>query len=418
MCIMAMSLAGQCLKPVYSTRTGCAALARVAIWIGGCVRTMRAWIIGVLAACLLCMGYMAHAAVMPGLYEASVSVPDQSAAARTLALQQALAAVLVKITGDRTAPRLPALADILKDPSQFLQQYRYQQTSTDGSAASTPTVKFDLTRTGTPAITPTNLMLWAKFDPEVMDRAVRAANESLWGQERPVTLVWLAIEDGSGKSILSATNNPAVMQAMISAADERGIALIFPRMDAQDQQAIGFPDISNDDAARVQQASQVYRADATLVGSVYMTTPGQYAARWQLAASAGSQAWTATPDALTAVTTGGIQTTADHFAQWYAVAAGATGISGVSVSVAGISSVDAYAKVLAYLSELTAVKGVQVTRVDYGTVYFSLDTYGSLKNLQQAVLLGGVLKPVTQAPGIVTGATSVSGAALQFNYVP
>jgi len=261
-------------------------------------------------------------------------------------------------------------------------------------------------------------MLWAKFDPEVLGRAVRAANEPLWGQERPVTLVWLAIEDGSSKTILSATNNPAVMQSMISAADERGIALIFPRMDAQDQQAIGFPDISSDDVARIQQASQVYKADAILVGTVYMTTPGQYAARWRLAASSESQAWTATPDALTAVTTGGIQTSADHFAQWFAVAAGAAGISGVSVSVTGIYSVDAYAKVLAYLSGLTAVKGVQVTQVANGTVYFSLDTHGSLENLQQAALLGGVLKPVTQAPGIVTEAALESAAALQFKYVP
>ncbi len=355
---------------------------------------------------------------MPGLYEASVSVPDQSAAARSVALQQALAAVLVKITGERAAPGLPALADVLKDPSQFLQQYRYQQATTDGNAASTPTVLFDLTRTGTPAIPPTNLTLWAKFDPEVLNHAVRSANEPLWGQERPVTLVWLAIEDASSKGILSATNNPAVMQAMTSAADERGIALIFPRMDAQDQQSVAFPDISNDDVVRIQQASQVYKADATLVGSVYMTTPGQYAARWQLAAGSESQTWTATPDAIANVTAEGIQTSVDRFAQWYAVAAGSTGISGVTVSIAGINNVDAYAKVLAYLSGLTAVKGVQVTRMENATAYFSLDTHGSLDNLRQAALLGGILKPVTQAPGIVTAAAPVTAAALQFQYMP
>ncbi|MGA9853673.1 MAG: DUF2066 domain-containing protein [Gammaproteobacteria bacterium] len=380
--------------------------------------TIRAWIYGMLGACVLCIGFMAHAAVMPGLYEASVSVPDQSATARNVALQQALAAVLVKVTGDRAAPGLPELATILKDPSQFLQQYRYQQTSTDGSATSTPTVMFDLTRTGTPAIPLTNLMLWAKFDPEVLDRAVRAANEPLWGQERPVTLVWLAIDDASSKTIVSATNNPAVVQAMTAAADARGMALIFPRMDAQDQQSIGFPDIANNDLTRIQQASQIYKADATLVGSVYMTTPGQFAARWQLSTNSESAAWTATPDALPAVTAGGIQTTADHYAQWFAVAAGSVGISGVSVSVAGINSVDAYAKVLAYLTGLTAVKGVQVTRVNNGTVYFSLDTHGSLENLRQAALLGGVLKQVTQAPTTATVVTPVTAAALQFQYVP
>ena len=273
----------------------------------------RACLYSLLVACLLCVGITAQAAVMPGLYEASVSVPDQSVAARSVALQQAMAAVLVKITGDRAAPGLPALADILKDPSQFLQQYRYQTASGDGSATSAPAPMVDQTRTGAPAITPANLMLWAKFDPEVLDRAVRAANQPLWGQERPLTLVWLAIEDASSKTILSATNNPTVMQAMISAADARGIALIFPRMDAKDQQAIAFTDISNDDVARIQQASQAYKADATLVGSVYITTPGQYAARWQLTASSESQTWAATPDAIANLMAEGIQTSARSF---------------------------------------------------------------------------------------------------------
>jgi uncharacterized protein len=382
------------------------------------VRTTYLWIGSLLAVCLFFTGMAAHSAVMPGLYEASVSVPDQSAAARNVALQQALAAVLVKITGDRNAPGLPALADVLKDPSQFLQQYRYQQTSTDGSGSVAPTVMFDLTRTGTPAIPPTGMMLWAKFDPEVLGHAVRAANEPLWGQERPVTLVWLAIQDNSSKSILSVTNNPAVMQAMANAAAQRGIALTFPRMDAQDQQAIGFPDIADDNVSRIQQASQAYKADAILVGSLYMTTPGQYAARWQLTASAGAQSWTTPPDTLVNVAADGVQTSADHFAQWFALAAGATGVNGVTVSVAGISSVDAYAKVLAYLSGLTAVKGVQVTRVDSGTVYFSLDTRGTLDNLQQAALLGGVLKPVSQAPAAATSAPPATAASLQFQYVP
>ena len=384
------------------------------------MRTARVWICGLLAGGVLCTGMAAHSAVMPGLYDASVSVPDQSAAARSVALQQALAAVLVKITGDRGALGLPALANLLKNPSQFLQQYRYQQSSTDGSAAATPTVMVDLRRTGAPAIASTGLLLWAKFDPEVLDHAVRAANEPLWGQERPVTLVWLAIQDDSGKSILSATNDPTVMRAMNSAADQRGIALTFPRMDARDQQAIGFPDISSDDVNRIQQASQVYKADATLVGSVYMTTPGQYAARWQLTAGAASQAWTAPPDTLANVSGDGIQTAADHLAQWFAVAAGATGENGVTVSVAGINSVDAYAKVLAYLSGLTAVKGVQVTRVENGTVYFSLDTRGSRDNLQQAVLLGGVLRPTAPAPApaIATAIPPTTATALQFQYVP
>jgi uncharacterized protein len=380
---------------------------------------MRLCICSLFAACMLCMTVAAHSAVMPGLYEASVSVPDQSVAARNVALQEALAAVLVKITGDRGAVELPALASLTRDPSKFLQQYRYQQ-STSGSAGSTPTVMYDLTRTGAPAIPSTGLVLWAQFDPEVLDRAVRAAKEPLWGQERPVTLVWLAIQDGSDKNILTAANNSVITQAMTSAAQQRGIALIFPRMDAQDQSAIGYADITSDNATRIQQASQAYKPDAILVGSLYMTTPGQYAVRWQLTAGADSQSWTAPPDTLANVSADGIQISADHLAQWFAVAAGAIGTNGVSVSVAGINSVDAYARVLSYLSGLTAVKGVQVTRVENATVYFSLDTRGSPANLQQAALLGGLLKLTASAAAIATtiAPAPAAAAALQFQYVP
>ncbi|MGH8397700.1 MAG: DUF2066 domain-containing protein [Gammaproteobacteria bacterium] len=377
------------------------------------MKTVRAGLCGFLSAVLLCMSMAAQGAVVAGLYEASVPVPDQSAAARSVALQQALAAVLVKITGERTAGGVPALANLIQDPSQFLQQYRYEQAPVNGSA--TPATYYDLTRTGAPAIAPTGLLLSAKFDPEVVNQAVRGAHEPLWGQERPVTLVWLALQEGSKQSIVSSGNNSTSVQAMNSAASQRGVTLIFPTMDAVDQQAIGFPDISNDITERIQQASRRYKPDAILVGNIYMTTPGQYAARWQLTAGAQSQSWTTPPADLASVAADGVQTTADHYAQWFAVAANALGTNGITVSVSGVTDVAAYAKVLAYLSGLTPVKSAQVTQVNNQTVYFSLDTRGDLSNLQHAVLLGGLLKPAASA-----AASSVlpTTASLQFQYVP
>ncbi|MGH7041655.1 MAG: DUF2066 domain-containing protein [Acetobacteraceae bacterium] len=52
---------------------------------------------------LMFVAASAQGAIVNGLYEASVPVPDQTPAARAVALQQALAAVLVKVTGERTA---------------------------------------------------------------------------------------------------------------------------------------------------------------------------------------------------------------------------------------------------------------------------------------------------------------------------
>ncbi|MBU6470804.1 MAG: DUF2066 domain-containing protein [Gammaproteobacteria bacterium] len=368
---------------------------------------------GLLIGLLLCANLTAHAAIVTDLYEASVPVPDQSAGARNVALQQALAAVLVKVTGERSAGGVPALASLLQNPSQFLQQYRYEQAP---GANGTPALTYyDLTRVGTPAIPLTGLLLSARFDPEVVDQAVRAAHEPLWGRERPATLVWIAFQDGSNVSIVSASGNSAIVQAMNSAAQQRGVTLMFPAMDAVDQQAIGIPDITEDNTARIQQASQRYKPDATLIGSIYMTTPGQYAARWQLTVGNQTASWTTPPNNLTSVAADGVQTAADNYAKWFALAADAVGQDGVTLSVTGISGVDAYAKVLAYLGKLTPVKSVQVTRVDNHTVYFSLDTRGSLANLQQAVLLGDLLK--TAAPAAAS-ANPPSATLLQFQYAP
>lgn len=377
------------------------------------VHRTRAVLSGLLIVMLWCASLSAPAAVVTGLYEASVPVPDQSAAARRVALQQALAAVLVKVTGERSAGGVPALASLIQDPSQFLQQYRYEQAP---AASGAPALTYyDLTRIGTPAIPPTGLLLSAHFDPEVVDHAVRAAHEPLWGQERPATLVWIALQDGANVSMVSATNNAAIVSAMISAAQQRGVPLLFPAMDSTDQQAIGLPDITQDNGARIQQASQRYKSDATLVGTIYMTTPGQYAARWQLTAGSESQSWTTPPGDLASVAADGVQTAAGNYAKWFALAADSTGLDGVTLSVSGIGSLDAYAKVLAYLGQLTPVKSVQVTRVENQTVYFNLDTRGSLANLQQAVLLGDLLKTAAPAAASVSPPSSVM---LQFQYAP
>ncbi len=387
----------------------------------------RTWKWRWFAGFVLCASGAVHGAVVTGLYEASVPVPDQSAAARHVALQQALAAVLVKITGERTAGGVPALAGLVQDPSQFLQQYRYEQSPSNGTNASTPTVTYyDLTRTGAPAIAPTGLVLWAKFDPEVVNHAVWAVHEPVWGQERPATLVWLAIQNGANSSVLSSSDTSPIIQAMTGAATQRGVPLIFPLMDLRDQQDIGFPDIWNDQTSRIQLASQRYQPDAVLVGSMYSTTPGQYAARWQLTVGSNTRSWVTPPGDLASVAAAGIQTAADHYAHWFAIPAGASGVNGVPVTVEGIAGVGAYAKVLAYLRELTPVKTVQVTQVANGTVHFSVDTRGDFANLQRAIVLGELLKPVVTvaaatATGAPSGTTSVSpapAAVLRFQYVP
>lgn len=360
-----------------------------------------------LAAAWMVVGAPVHAALVPGLYEARVPVADQSSAARAAALQQAFAAVLVKVTGARSVP--PALTTALGDASHYVQQYRYEQAPTDPNA--------QLSSPQSPA-----LLLWAQFDPRVVNGAITAAHAPLWGAERPRTLVWLALADAPGGRLLPASDGSVLMQALETAAQQRGIVLLFPQLDPVDRAALGVPDVTGFNLDRIRQASSRYHADAVLVGSITPFGTGQYAAHWQLLAGADQQGWDTPPGDEVVTAVDGVEISADRYAARLAVGADAGDLNGIPLAVQGVTSLDIYAKVLAYLNGLTPVRAVRVQRMEQGSAYFSLDAHGSLDNLRSALVLGGLLAPAdaagTPAPSAATGAAAVSTAPLLYRYVP
>jgi hypothetical protein len=344
----------------------------------------------------------ARAVMVTGLYEARVPVADQSTSERNNSLQQAFGVVLVKVTGNRAAAS--ALAAELGNPTQYVQQYRYEKAAVDPA---------------TPNATP-GLLLWAQFDPSVVKRALHGAHAPLWGAERPRTLVWLALPD----RILAAGDSSPLMQAMQTAADQRGIVLLFPAMDSADKAALTAADIAAFNDERIRAASAHYHADAILVGRV-AAAEGQFAARWQWLSPDKVEDWQSPAGDQTLLAVDGVQVAADRFSARYAISPDAGEQDGISLQVDGITSLDAYAKVLAYLNSLTPVRAVHVQRVAGGSVYYTADIHGSVDNLESALVLGGALSAApgsapSNAPGAGTSAAAVGilTSSLHYDYNP
>lgn len=340
----------------------------------------------------------AQAVMVTGLYEARVPVADQSIPERNNSLQQAFSVVLVKVTGNRAA--VGALAAELGNPTQYVQQYRYEKAAVDPA---------------TPNATP-GLLLWAQFDPGVIKRALHGAHAPLWGAERPRTLVWLALPD----RILAAGDSSPLMQAMQTAAEQRGIVLAFPQMDATDKSAVTNADLASFNEARIRAASERYHADAILVGHV-AAAEGQFAARWQWLSPDKVEDWQTPAGDQTLLAVDGVQVAADRFAARYAVSPDANDQDGVSLQVDGVTSLDAYAKVLAYLGSLTPVRAVHVQRVAGGSVYYTVDIHGSVDNLESALVLGGAMTAApgaAPAAGTAMAAAAIPVSALRYSYNP
>ena len=103
---------------------------------------------------------------------------------------------------------------------------------------------------------PENTLI-VSFDGEEIERVLRRAGASFWGADRPLTLIWLAVDWGLGEreivaaadadglpaSARSIDRNQLLRERVEAVAKRRGIPVVFPLMDALDLQRIGFSDI-------------------------------------------------------------------------------------------------------------------------------------------------------------------------------
>jgi hypothetical protein len=343
-----------------------------------------------MSVCLLAPA--AHAVVVKNLYAASVPVANQSSAARTKALRAALAAVVVKVTGSPPAASAPALTDFLTHPERPLQQYRYEHVK--------PIVLPGPNRSKAPGRRPQPaLHLWAKFDGKLVNQALQNAGLPIWGHERPLTLVWLAKQDKEARTILSADTDTPLERLLKRRAKKRGMAIVLPLMDLEDQRQVSFSDIAGGFLGTIRKASARYHPDAILVGYLQTLAPRVWTARWQLLPGQKTVSWKPQPGKLRSVGAAGINGAANYDASHFALQSNHRGAGGVAIDVSDIDTIGAYARVLKFLQSLTPVQALRVERVAKATVRFRVKTRGTLDNLRQAIELGDLLQPEKKSRG-------------------
>jgi len=320
------------------------------------------------------------AATGQDLFETEVAVTGQQPTERKAAMRQALADVLVRVTGQRELLRSDRVRPLLDDASRFVQQYRY----------------FTV-----PDSAPPRLMLRVRFDGDGVRQALREQGIAYWGgAERPDTLVWLAVEERGRRYIVSAQGDTVAHEQVRLAAKQRGIPLLFPLMDLQDQAQVRFSDLWGGFFDRVLEASDRYDPQAVLIGRLNRSPSGSWAARWNLRVAGNTTSWSDTDRQLAGVIQAGIDNVADSLASRLAVTDSGTVGNRVSVTVEGINTLAAYARVTDYLASLTAVRQLQVDQVAGTSVDYALQLNGSLQGLTQTISIGSVLEPAAaETPG-------------------
>ena len=325
----------------------------------------------VLASLLLAgfvIGQVAGAVEVASLYTAEVPFDRSAPNARENAYRAALSEILVRITGTTAAAESEDLAANFPNPARFVTQFR-------PGADDTLVVSMD--------------------GPEI-ERVLRQAGATVWGSERPLTIVWLAVDWGLGEREIVAADdadslpgaarsidrNRLLRERVQEVATRRGIPVVFPLMDTEDLQNIGFSDIWGGFDDQLLEASSRYEAPSVLVGRIRADTVQPPRWTWYLGES--RFAWPGAPEQA-------IDELANALAGRFAFQ-GDQSLEQIELTISGIDSVEAYGRVQRYMENLRVVDRLAVKSAAPGRITYEVDVQGGIERLESALDLSVMLE--------------------------
>ncbi len=308
--------------------------------------------------------------------------------------RSALNVVLMRITGDQAAGESALLTELFPDPSRYVLQYRPGEDSS----------------------------LWVSLDGAAVENVLRQAGQTVWSNERPLTLVWLAVDWGQGqREIVSADDsdrspaeqrsldrNRQLRDRLQDAAFWRGLPLAFPLMDTEDLGRISFSDIWGGFDERVLQASVRYGAEGILIGRVRPTAAQPY--RWSYHFGNEVLEYSGEPAQV-------IDQLANALVAQFAVA-GDVPLETVSLTISGVNSLAAYGAVQSIMAELRPVESFSVETVAGDRIRFIVQVYGGAERLSQALQASRGLEPESGFGRGVDSGGMPQFDSLEFAYRP
>lgn len=357
-----------------------------------------------------------QAAKITDLYEVEIPVLSQSRADRHVAIKQAFAEVLVRVSGQQDAVlALPPLIEtdavpLTKTPNQkqmnlelvgktteiatalnkatyYVKQFRYQQPTgrphIDWGIQPAQVKQQKVTKS-------VQQVLWIRFNKKKINRLLHETGLPVWGKTRPSILVWMVVENRSKRYLLSNSVQSTTRVAIEKHARLYGLPIRFPLMDLADQSNITTSDVWGNFEERVMQASKRYQTESILVGKLYLANRA-WNTKWTLYVDGRRVDWDAQDIRLDKVVKQGLSRTAQNLAQAFADVKTDQGIQDVLVEIKDLKGLADYSQAVKYLSSISAVKKVQTLKLNESSVIFNLTTQGSRIGVMQAISLGSQL---------------------------
>ena len=307
---------------------------------------------------------------------ADVPVADYSKQALGASLQVALAQVLVKVSGNPSVMTLPQVQNELRHLNRMISAYSYDNNvQTNGRK---------------------DMVLKVAFNDHAIKRLLRAAGQPVWSADRPSTLVWLQVQHQNGDFDMvapSGVSDSPLASALNQDAQARGLTLMFPMLDLEDQSNLGIErhgQVLN--VSQIQQASSRYHVMSMLAGVAH-EVGGHWQADWLYILDGAPIRWQDEADSAQALASQAVNELAGSMISQLAMASPEQGEATVILHVRGIGDLSQYAMVQDYLQGLNPVTKVSLETVDPDELILRVRFQGQLSELKRSIQSGHRMNP-------------------------
>lgn len=294
-----------------------------------------------------------------------VPVSAQTTAAVNQAAPAALTQVLIKMSGNPSVVSIPAVSQAVNNASQWMQSFSYVPASDDAAS----------------------LKARIQFDQHAISTLLRQAHQAVWRANRPLTLVWINVDDGSNNPnpVLSSDDTSPPTVALKADSQQLGLPVVLPDMDLQDQSYLNTDGALPFDINKLNAAGARYKSTSIIAGNLSVAVDGSWQGQWMYVLDGVPHQWDTTGPTSAAVIHQAMLDMDGVMASVIAARDNTDLQTLVMLQINGVTSLDDYAMLMHELKQLTPVAHVDLAQLDGSMMNLHLRVVGGADALKAAL---------------------------------
>lgn len=325
---------------------------------------------------------LSSAAEVTDLYQAQAVVESQSEQDRQRLAPELLKQVLIKVVGDSRAVEQADVSALTTDAQRYIDQFFYQQKPDPESESGEQ-----------------QLILTVDFNPNGINTALQRIGLPVWDRIRPESLIWLAVDNNGNQQLVGEADGDSLLSYIEQAAQHRGIPILLPLMDLEDQTQLTFNDVATGNNNAIKQASERY-APSVIVTARLRGNDDATEISWQAILGEETERWSSQGAVKEAIQKG-VNGLADRLGSRLNMTLSRAGETEMAIQVSDVQDYEGYTRLMDYLGTLQAVTDIKVGSLGSEKLDLILVIQAEPEKFRQLLSLGRVVQAdVTDPTGL------------------